>query len=133
MTFWTIYRSPLIIGGNLPENRAIELKLFTNKEVLDVNQHGQNPKELYFNKDNNMAWYSQIPGSKDVYVALFNLSDKANPVKVDFAALGLKGKINVRDLWQKHNAGAYQDSYQQTINRHGAALLRLSVAGGKAN
>ena len=133
MTFWSIYRSPLIIGGNLPENRAIELKLFTNKEVLDVNQHGQNPKEIYFNKDNNMAWYSQIPGSKDVYVALFNLSDKANPVKVDFAALGLKGKISVRDLWQKHNAGAYQDSYQQTINRHGAALLRLSVAGYKVN
>jgi alpha-galactosidase len=34
MTFWSIYRSPLMIGGNLPENRELELKLFTNAEVL---------------------------------------------------------------------------------------------------
>jgi alpha-galactosidase len=28
MTFWCIYRSPLMLGGNLPENRDIETRLF---------------------------------------------------------------------------------------------------------
>ena len=33
MTFWCIYRSPLMLGGNLPENRETENGLFTNEEV----------------------------------------------------------------------------------------------------
>ena len=40
MNFWCIYKSPLFIGGNLPENRELELKLETNTEVLAVNQEG---------------------------------------------------------------------------------------------
>jgi alpha-galactosidase len=127
MTFWSIFRSPLIIGGNMPENRAIDLKLFTNSEVLAVNQNGRDPKQLYFNKDESMVWYAHIPGSKDIYAAFFNLSDSTNPVKIDFSSVGISGKVAVRDLWQKRNAGTYTNSYQQAINKHGAALLRLSV------
>lgn len=51
MTFWCIFKSPLMLGGNLLENRKIEEKLFTNEEVLAVNQKGTNPKEIY--NDNN--------------------------------------------------------------------------------
>src|SRR6188472_3017045 len=55
MTFWSIYRSPLMLGGNLPENRDLELKLFTNDEVLAVNQQGVNPRQLY-KKEGSMVW-----------------------------------------------------------------------------
>jgi len=127
ITFWCIYRSPLMIGGNLPENRAIEQKLFTNDEVLAVNQHGADPRQLYKNED-SMVWYSRIPGSRDIYVGLFNIGENNRDVSIDFAALGLKGKILVRDLWQKQNIGAYQNTFKQTINKHGAALLRLTPA-----
>jgi alpha-galactosidase len=86
MTFWSIYRSPLMIGGNMPENRELELKLFTNAEVLAANQQGENPKQLY-KKDGAMVWYSHVQGSKDLYVALFNIGGDANKsVAVDFAA-----------------------------------------------
>ena len=115
-----------MMGGNMPENRPLDLALLTNPEVLAVNQRGEQPKELYHN-DSSMVWYSHAQGSKDIYVALFNLSNSADKVKVDFEALGLKGKINVRDLWLRKTMGAYRQSYQYQINRHGAALLRLSV------
>ncbi|TFF37112.1 glycoside hydrolase family 27 protein [Mucilaginibacter psychrotolerans] len=125
MTFWSIYRSPLMLGGNMPENRDLELKLFTNAEVLSANQQGENPKQLY-KKDGAMVWYSHVQGSKDLYVALFNISDANKSVAVDFAALGLKGKVKVRDLWKKQDLGQFRKTYQQGINLHGAALLRLS-------
>ncbi len=125
MTFWSIYRSPLMIGGNLPENREQELKLFTNNEVLVVNQHGTNPRQLYKNQ-HAMVWYSHVPGSKDLYVALFNLDDEQQNVSVDLASLGLKGKIIVRNLWAKKDVGVFRQKYQEKINTHGAALLRLS-------
>jgi alpha-galactosidase len=127
MTFWCMYRSPLMMGGNMPENRPLDLKLLTNPEVLEVNQHGLNPQQLYYNKDHDMAWYSHWEGSKDVYVALFNLSDSPGAVKIDFASIGLTGKVSVRDLWKQQNMGSFSGNYQQTINNHGAALLKLSV------
>ncbi|WP_454803064.1 glycoside hydrolase family 27 protein [Mucilaginibacter phyllosphaerae] len=126
MTFWSIYRSPLMIGGNLPENRELELKLFTNAEVLAVNQQGENPRQLY-KKDGAMVWYSHVQGSKDLYVALFNIGDSNQKVAVDFAALGLKGKVKVRNLWQKQDVGQFKKLYSQDVNLHGAILLKLST------
>lgn len=125
MTFWCIYRSPLMIGGNLPENRLIERKLFTNNEVLAVNQHGSQPHQLYKN-ENSMAWYSHISNSKDIYVALFNIGEKDQDVSIDFSSVGLKGKIRVRDLWKKQDVGIHKEMYSNLINKHGATLLRLT-------
>ncbi len=125
MTFWCIYRSPLMLGGNLPENREQELNLFSNNEVLAVNQQGTDPRQLY-KTDKTMVWYSHVPNSKDLYLALFNLDNEEQTISVDFATLGLKGKIAVRNLWRKQDAGAFKGKYQIKINTHGAALLRLS-------
>ncbi|MGN6182006.1 MAG: glycoside hydrolase family 27 protein [Mucilaginibacter sp.] len=126
MTFWCIFRSPLMLGGNLPENRPFELQLFNNSEVIAVNQQGENPRELY--RDANTAvWYSHVQNSKDLYVALFNLGDKDADVSLLFNKLGLGNKLKVRDLWKRSDLGVFSKSYHQEINKHGAALLRLSA------
>ena len=126
INFWCIYRSPLMLGGNLPENRELELKLFTNEEVLAVNQNGENPKQLYKN-DSSMVWISNVNGSKDLYVGLFNIGENIHNVSVDFTALDLKGKVMVRDLWKKVDAGVFKKLYSQKLNPHGSVLLRLTV------
>jgi len=126
MSFWCICRSPLMLGGNLPENRPFELQLLSNGEVLAADQQGENPRELY-HKDGKMVWYSHVQGSKDLYVALFNLNENAADVDISFASLGIKGKVRMRDLWKKQDLGSFERSYHQLINRHGAALIRLSV------
>ncbi len=124
MTFWCIYRSPLMLGGNLPENREPELKLFSNKEVLDVDQQGQNPRQVY--KDSSsMVWVSDAPG-KGQYVALFNISGAGHEVSIDLARLGWKGKAAVRDLWAGKEAGVFGKNYSRQIPAHGAVLVKLS-------
>jgi alpha-galactosidase len=126
MNFWCIYNSPLMIGGNLPENRPLEEKLFSNAEVLAVDQQGENPKQLYKN-DGSMVWVSRVLGSKDLYVGMFNIGEDAHEVAVDFKSLGLKGKVKVRDLWKHSDLGAYKSRYGQKLNPHASALVRLSV------
>jgi hypothetical protein len=73
MTLWSIGRSPLIMGGNMPKNDAFTLSLMTNDEVIAVNQNSINNRQLYSNS-NHIAWVADVPGSKDKYVALFNAS-----------------------------------------------------------
>ncbi|MGZ3820872.1 MAG: alpha-galactosidase [Mucilaginibacter sp.] len=127
MTFWCIYRSPLLMGGNMPENRSLDLKLLTNEEVLAVDQRGRDPRQLYFTKDDRLAWYSKSADSKDIYVALFNLSNHEQTIGIDFTSLHLKGKVMVRDLWKKNNVGLFENNYEQTIKTHGTALLKISA------
>ena len=38
MSFWCLAPSPLMLGGNLPDNTDWDLALITNDEVLAVNQ-----------------------------------------------------------------------------------------------
>ena len=74
-----------------------------------------------------MVWVSQVSGSKNWYVGLFNIADTAHDVSIDFVSLGLKGKISVRDLWKKAEIGDFKKSYKQTVNPHGSVLLKMSV------
>ena len=124
MNFWCIYKSPLFIGGNLPENRDLELKLETNKEVFAVNKDGKNPREIY-NSNGTRIWLSNVAGSKDVYVAVFNTGDAAQTITLPFSLLPAKEKLMVRDLWQHKDIGTFAKEYSATLPAHGSVLLRI--------
>lgn len=124
MSLWSICRSPLMLGGNLPENRALEEKLLANDEVLAVNQTGENPKEIY-RKDSCIVWISKAPGRNKWNVGLFNLNGTPHDVAIDFTTIGFKGKAGIRDLWMKKNLGRFKNKYGRSIAAHGAALLKL--------
>ncbi len=62
-----------------------------------------------------------------MYLALFNINEAAHEVAVVFAAIKLKGRITVRDLWKKTNAGEFRKKYVQQINPQGLVMLRLTI------
>ena len=47
-------------------------------------------------------------------------------VKVDFKAIGIKGKANVRDLWSHKDLGTFKGSFSSELSLHGAGLYRLT-------
>jgi hypothetical protein len=125
MTLWCIAKSPLMMGGDMPDNSSFVENLLTADEVLQANQHSYDAKQLY-RKDGHVVWTSKIPDSKDIYVALFNLNEEKEIVSVDFKELGLKGKCKVRDLWKKEDLGKFSKSYSCEVNSHGAQIFRIS-------
>jgi alpha-galactosidase len=74
MTLWSIFRSPLIMGGDLTKLDDATLALLTNPEVIAVNQNSTHNRQL-FNRDGLVAWVADVPGSTDRYLALFNAHD----------------------------------------------------------
>ena len=75
MTLWSIFRSPLMFGGDLPSNEAYTLSLLTNKAVLHVNQHSTNGRQL-FRRGDLVGWIADDPATGDKYLALFNAQDQ---------------------------------------------------------
>jgi len=133
MTLWSICRSPLIFGGNLPQNDPFTLSLITNDEVIAVDQR-DTPARQVFRHDDLIAWTADVPGSQDKYLALFNAQDPAvaaaNPpdakVPVQLSDLGFTGGVRVRDLWKHTDRGVFHGEFAPSIRFHGAGLFRLS-------
>jgi hypothetical protein len=75
MSLFAIFGSPLMFGGDLPSNDEFTLALITNKDILEVNQHSINRKQL-FRENDLIAWIADDPKTGDKYLALFNASDQ---------------------------------------------------------
>lgn len=72
MTLWTMFKSPLMFGGHMPDNDEFTNSLLTNREVLYVHNHSTNNKE-FSNKNEMVTWVADDPNSDDIFVGLFNI------------------------------------------------------------
>jgi hypothetical protein len=128
MSLWVIFRSPLMIGGDLPTMDAATLAYFTNEEAIAINQHSRNNREL-FARGEQVAWAADAPEEKTKYLAVFNIGDSGpTEVTVQWSELGLKGKCAVRDVWEKKDLGAFEDKFAPQLPAHGAGLYKVSQA-----
>lgn len=77
MTLFTIFRSPLMFGGDLPSNDDFTLSLLTNKEVLKMHREATDVSRV-FQDEEKVAITSRHPVTGDIYLALFNISDESH-------------------------------------------------------
>ncbi|MGA8428241.1 MAG: glycoside hydrolase family 27 protein [Candidatus Sulfotelmatobacter sp.] len=125
VTLWCIFPSPLMIGGDLPSADDWTLSLFTNPEVLAVDQHstGNHP---VINTEKTVAWLAQSTSGDDKYLAIFNISESTEALRYDWKELGLTGKAyKQRDLWQRKDLDS-AGSMTVTLQPHGSVLYRLT-------
>lgn len=130
MSLWSIGRSPLMHGGDMTKTDDFTLSLLTNDEVIAVNQHSENNRQLFRTDDGLIAWVADIPNSASKYLAVFNTrdgkADEKSAIPVALADLGLNGAVVVRDLWQKKDLGSFKTNFTPELPPHGARLFRLT-------
>lgn len=121
MTLWGIFGSPLMIGGNMPENDDFTLSLLNNAEYMNMHRTVKNSRMLSRNEENGkgyIIWDGENENSR--FVALFNTDEK--PITINTAE-----KINISvdgsyDIWQKCTVS----ENNITVQPHGARLLKLN-------
>ena len=122
MSLFLICRSPLMFGGNLPDNDKLTLNLITNEDALNVLNKSKNNR-LLFNHDGKIAWAADALNINDKYVALFYTSDQT-PLN-DKLALWNSKLITYKPGEQSTNVN---------VNITGAKQLYLVVTdGGNGN
>ena len=127
MTLWSIFRSPLIFGGDLPSNDAATTALITNAEVLEVNQHSHGGHQAV-EKGNIRVWVADSPEAGEKYVALFNLGDAVEEAEISWGELGLSDSTHeVRDLWIHKPEGALSGIHI-SLRPHACVLYRVSTS-----
>jgi alpha-galactosidase len=122
MSFWCLVKSPLMLGGDLPQNDAFTEKIIMNKAVLQVNKEGKNPRPLT-KTDDYRIWISDAPDG-GIYMGIFNVSDAEMKVNVPFNMLNRGSSFNVLDLWEGTSI-TNTNSFQMTVRAHGAQLIKI--------
>ncbi len=116
MTLWSIFRSPLIIGGDLRYNDEFTLSLLTNTEVLEMHRNSSGAHQVRRDEKDGkgeIIWQSQ--SERFVYTALFN-TDSA-PGIIEFEC----DKSVVHDMWKNEDI-PYEGSLE--VPPHGARLIK---------
>jgi len=120
MSLFLVCRSPLMFGGNLPDNDQFTFNLISNEEALSVLQRSRNNR-LLFDDGERTAWVADDAGTSDKYVALFYVDRK--PI------------VENRARWNSklltHEAGKQSEAVNVSIE--GARKLYLVVTPGEDN
>jgi Alpha-galactosidase len=125
MTLFTIFRSPLMFGGDLPSNDEFTLSLLTNKEVLKMHLEGTEVHQIFRN-NNQVAITSRNPNTEEVYLAIFNIADKeSHDISVNLKDLGLNGDCKVVNMWTGESLGVVSNDFVQNIRPHACGLYKF--------
>lgn len=127
MSLWGIFKSPLMFGGNLPENDDWTLSLLINEEYLKMHRESSGAHQYLRNEKNNkgeIIWISN--GKKCKYVALFNTDDKERKIKLCLSDILMSDEqYEIYDIWEKKSIGKFKNSFSAAIPPHGAGLYKI--------
>ena len=104
MTLWCMLRSPLMIGGDLPQNDDFTLKLLTNAALLEIEKASWCAHPLYTMAE-ECAWIAPRRDGAGCYVAVFNLSDAPRAVAVPPESIEIPFDRAV-ELWSGRQSAA---------------------------
>lgn len=126
MNFFTIFKSPLFFGGDLPSNDAFTLSLLTNREVLKMHSEGTGVRQI-FKTDDKVAITSKNSKTGEIYLALFNISDKPFiSVEVDLSTIGVKEGAKIIEMWEGKNLDAASNMFKQKLAAHSSGLYKIT-------
>lgn len=124
MSLWSIFRSPLIFGGELRDNDDWTLSLLTNREVLRMQRESHGAREA-LHHDELIVWTAaHDDGTR--YAAVFNTSNSPLPVELSLEEIGLGGVAAGTELWSQTPAELSGGVLQTTVAPHGVRLYSFS-------
>jgi hypothetical protein len=126
MTLWAMFRSPLIMGGNLTASDRWTTRLLSNADVIAIDQHSAG-NHAVIDRPEEAVWTARPENGDGYYIAVFNLADTAKTFAFDWNTLGLApGRYHLRELWS-HKTTRHATSLQVRLNPHACALWRVTA------
>lgn len=123
MTLWSIFRSPLIFGGELRDCDEWTLSLLTNTEVLRMHRESYGAKQVV-RTENLIVWTAEDKDNAR-YAAFFNVGEETLAEEFILEKFGLEGLTTGTELWEKTPAKLVEGKLLTSIPPHGARLYRF--------
>ena len=126
MTLFTILRSPLMYGGDLPSMDEFTLSLLTNKDVLKMHREG---KVVEYATEDDLMYkiVSMNESAGEAYAALFNLQDDKDAVfEYDLTQYGLNDNVKIVNMWTGETREVKDlTKFKETLKPHCSVLYKI--------
>ena len=129
MTLWCIFRSPLMIGGEMTGFDDFTMSLITNRDILTMHRDARHSHQV-FRKEidgvEHILW-TAVSARGGQYVAVFNAGEKESKIQIPLADLEIYDKISGKELWSGQEVQA-EESLTVKLESHGAKAFLLREA-----
>jgi alpha-galactosidase len=125
--------APLLIGTDLRKATAETMAIYSNKDVIAVDQDKLGVQGQVIASANGTKVFNKPLANGDRAVALYNSTDSPVRVSTTAAQIGLKKAHDYQlfDLWSKAKTET-AGTISTTVPAHGTVIYRVSVAKGGA-
>lgn len=123
ITLWSIFRSPLILGGELRENRQQEIELITNSDIIDINQYSTDNRQL--KRTPEEAIWTCLDKNSNRVIAMFNTSDSEREISADLTVYGFNDNYTGTELWTKEMYNNIRNKFTVSVPAHSVKIVRL--------
>ncbi|MBE6724623.1 MAG: glycoside hydrolase family 27 protein [Ruminococcaceae bacterium] len=122
MTLWSVFRSPLMIGGDMPGFDDFTLALLTNRNILDMHKNARGAHPVWRRKRGDAEWilWTAENAAGGHYLALFNAGEEDGEITVSLSDAELDGTYTLREMWTGALTGP-ADSVTVFLPKHAAA------------
>ena len=129
MTLWCIFRSPLMIGGEMTGFDDFTMSLVTNRDILTMHRDARHSHQV-FRKEidgvEHILW-TAVSARGGQYVAVFNAGEKESEIKIPLVDLEIYDQISGKELWSGQEVQA-EENLTVKLESHGAKAFLLREA-----
>jgi alpha-galactosidase len=127
LTMWSIFPSPLMVGGDLTAADDFQRALLLNDEVIAVNQDPLGRPAMRAERGGGGDVWSRELADGSVVIAVFNRTPSDAMTAVAWPRLGLYGAYAVRDLWSRKDLPDADREIVVDVPARGARMFRLQA------
>ena len=126
LTLWSIFRSPLIIGGEMTGFDEFTMSLVTNEGILAMHRNARHAHQVWRREIDGVEHILWVADSCEggCYAAVFNAGETNSAIDISLSDLELEGEYETVELWSG-DASAVSDHLTATLNSHGAKAYYL--------
>lgn len=126
MALWAILAAPLLAGNDLRSMSPETKELLMNAEVLAVDQDAKGVQGRRVWQEGPLEIWARPLADGSQAVGLFNRSESATKIALDFKSIGAPTSAKLRDLLDHKDLGTMQNSYSADVPTHGVVLVKVS-------
>ncbi len=128
LTLWSIFRSPLMIGGEMTGFDDFTLGLVTNERILEMHKNARHSHQVWRRniEGNEYILWTAVCSEGGYYAAVFNTGNNDGTVKIKLSDMEIYNATSVVELW----SGVQQDildEFEVILSIHGAKAYKIYV------
>ena len=126
LTLWSIFRSPLIIGGEMTKFDDFTMSLLTNEGILKMHRNARHSHQVWRREMNGseIVLWTAADAEGGQYAALFNIGENSADISVPLTELEIYEAKDITELWS--NEVFHADNISADLAPHSARAYYLS-------